>query len=1014
MYTADKKPWFQLSKKQWINQQVQSYVGHHSKSVKCQLIRQLDQLNSQPDLITSLLSSSEQIPNSPIIIGNILDLILLTDLSPSSYSSTIYRYATTKNGLQSMFTELIDTLCDRDISNSLLAHKETLCKLKTLLKQSVNEHNTVSLYKDLVHFYNDWLPTLSEAHVPILEHALDRLITYQVSPKTSKKALSIIKNRPETNWDSSIYDLVIEDTFNDSKDYTLDELIDKIYPNRTPTDAKSKEALEESYSSIISTYESQSSIGTLSDLPIIKNWDESHLSQWVSSVKISSQVPLYEYIAVINRAVELYHGYSPRMTQLLSVYLLLHRPSNSSRLLQINTGEGKSLILAMAASYYGLKGKKVDIITTSVELSRPEVIKQHGFYALFGLSVAENSKLEHTQQSPEQRKQLYKSDIIYGTASDFQGDILQTEFLGEDILTERTFDICLVDEVDSMLYDSRKHSVRLSSLSPAMQHMELPLAFMWQQANYFYSHFVEREGTIYLEIDGESREIEDINTFLTEELTEQLSESLRELTPEEEVEWEAWNEIHAKGILIGQEIAKASDDYTRRMREEESQQLQKLLHLTSWEVNNRKPILHLPPHLLPFARKQIPNWIKSMITSLNSYKKEYNYTIKEGRIAPIDCSSTGVVQSNTVLSNGLTQFLEIREGLRISPEGITTNFISNIAFFKRYGNGLCGLTGTLGTTDTQSFLNSIYGSDMLTIPPHKHRIIHNHPDSTYLCKELPTRITHSTAEWKSAICETVLDKARHGSAVLIICEYIQTVHELRDQLASQYDATKLYTYDGHSLFEKNGMDSGEILIATNIAGRGTDLVTSESVEDNGGLHVCVTFLPESYRVELQNVGRTARQGKKGSAQLVLYHPTANQVNILREERNTAEQETSIQAKADVIKMLAQDYLFSLFCSFMEELFPKSSIEQKQKALEEATKGWESYANEHLNTDTLALKFNEYVYQQTNIQIANYLRKYPPEQHDEIIKDTTFRTRIEEKIRSVKKEVVVQIYDGISI
>ena len=99
---------------------------------------------------------------------------------------------------------------------------------------------------------------------------------------------------------------------------------------------------------------------------------------------------------------------------------------------------------------------------------------------------------------------------------------------------------------------------------------------------------------------------------------------------------------------------------------------------------------------------------------------------------------------------------------------------------------------------------------------------------------------------------------------------MQDVYDVKYELErSEYPKQSIFTYTGEEKFSKHDINAGEIIIATNIAGRGTDITTSDKEEQHGGLHIIMTFLPITQRVELQNAGRTGRQGKKGTARIIL-------------------------------------------------------------------------------------------------------------------------------------------------
>lgn len=653
------------------------------------------------------------------------------------------------------------------------------------------------------------------------------------------------------------------------------------------------------------------------------------------------------------RAVELHHGFTPRATQLLSVLLMLRTPDHLGRLAQINTGEGKSLIVAMLSAYHALQGKQVDVITTSTELSVPEVKKQKEFFEMLSLTVSENSK--PITKSAEEIKKAYQADVLYGTALDFQGDILRSEVKGEGQRGERGFDLVIVDEVDSMLYDGRTQTVRLSSPSPAMNHLEVVLAKIWSQVYQIAQHCLVKEGQMYcIGEDFEVRQgevypnsgksfqevavpVDDIKKFISDLMQKEMETPLRSLSYNEEQEWKEYKEESKKGMLSLQRLS-ARQDLTDSEKEEHTKAFRDRLENSSW--GKRSFYLPVPNHLRAFVKTQLPRWIQSAIDAHLFYRKGVHYDVVGDKIVPVDCHNTGVLQHNMVWSDGLAQFLQIKEGLPLEPESVSTNFLSLAGYFKRYGNQLYGLTGTLGQEGTQNFLADTYNVDHVVIPPYRHCPITGNEASRYLCKEFPGRILPTTSSWYQEIEDSAIRAAQQNRAVLVICQYITQVEKLAKRLRNRKGAHKVYTYTGQEPFKKEKIDAGEIIVATNIAGRGTDLTTSPEVERHGGMHVCITFLPQSYRVELQNAGRTARQGKRGSAQLIVEHPTADKLEALRQERSRKEAQATQLAKTDIARTLLQDRLFNRFRSLVDELLPSMEVLRKKELLEKIKKVWE--------------------------------------------------------------------------
>ena len=782
-----------------------------------------------------------------------------------------------------------------------------------------------------------------------LIEALDILSDYQLPPTPYTQALRQLYHTPPQEWPQQTHQNAIKATFLPSHERSVAELIDEITA-QAPPGTCNQYTLMHQYEEVLSAYTSTSSI-LESNKPICQ-WNKQDLQAWARLVKSRTQdaVSQAELVAAVKQAVKLHKGFTPRATQLLSILILRNTNKHQGRLAQINTGEGKSTIVAMLAALQALQGHQVDVVTTSPELAVPEVKEQTPFFSMLGLSVGENSN-HATKQA------AYQKDIVYGTPGDFQGDILRQR-LGQDLRGNRKFDVAIVDEVDSMLFDQRSHSIRLAGNTPAMNHLEPLLAAAWRQVNTIYKRFITQEGKTYFaktnfEVQdgvpifpaGQTFEectepVADPEAFLKERTQAYLHSLIRDLNETEQKQWDTYQDLYLRAASLQKDLdnlrkaiaeaernkASASSIQAQKDKANKKQEaLEKLAQaLNNADWTRQLPIIEIPQHLKEFTKHQIPQWVHNALLALCVYKKEKHYDVKGTKIVPIDYGNTGVLQKNVVWSDGLAQFLQIKEGVILTPEGVSTNFLSTPGFFKKYGSSLYGLTGTLGGAATQSFLQEIYGVDTVVIPPYKHREIVGNASSRYLCKELPAQILATPAAWEASLIATTLRHAKHGQGVLVICKYIHQVKQLAKQLAKHHDASKIFTYTGQKQFDKPQIAPGTIVLATNIAGRGTDLKTTEAVEAHGGLHVCISFLPDTYRVELQNAGRTAREGKKGSAQLVLHEPGTPSIESLREERDAQESLAIETAKKEVKGMLLQDELFSDFSAIEDRILPTTS------------------------------------------------------------------------------------------
>jgi preprotein translocase subunit SecA len=693
----------------------------------------------------------------------------------------------------------------------------------------------------------------------------------------------------------------------------------------------------------------------------IKEWGEEEIKAWSAGIKNKpfgnsekeKQQLLYEKLAVAKRGVQVFHNekITPRDIQMLSVLLLLNNKQDHGRLAQIKTGEGKTTIVAMLAVIKALEGiedpnesrtriHQVDIITSSSELAKPQSEEQKKYFALFDLTVSHNSS-----GSDMEKQETYKANIVYGAASDFQGDILRDEYNKLGTRGGRKCTIAIVDEVDSMLIDGKNHIVMLSNPMPAMDYLEPVLATIWNQLLIASQHIVEdengnivyREQQYGIDVDGEER------TVYTDQLLEGKTklETLKKVT-----------ESYVRKLLRGKILESGKYEYQELLdlTLEEIEELQNQdRKLAEYEdklrqrlsVDEKAPLSHprieIPQHLRSLVLStQLPKWIDSAISAMFRYDIGKHYILKDDRfIAPVDASNTGIVQGNMIWSDGLHQFLQLKHGCKITPESLTTNLISNVAFFKRYGDKIFGLTGTLGSSKARELLHKHYKLDSVIIPPFRNRRY----------KELTSIISNTENTWYRNIAESCLSKLEQKRGVLVITKYITEVERLKELLETEYhypaDKIKVYKTEKDAAVAKQELKDGEIILATNIAGRGTDIKPSAIIEENGGLHVCVTFLPTNQRVEDQNIGRTSRTGNKGTAQFVLLDQNSN-LDVLRIKRNGKERLDLKRADSEIRKVLIKDKWFEQFCDLLGTIDKSAETKDKSiyiKAVEERFAVW---------------------------------------------------------------------------
>ncbi|XP_071316108.1 protein translocase subunit SecA-like [Trachinotus anak] len=612
------------------------------------------------------------------------------------------------------------------------------------------------------------------------------------------------------------------------------------------------------------------------------------------------------------QAVEKTH-FRPRLTQMVSWCLMAL--SKTGRLIQVGTGEGKSCIVAMFAAFRAMRGEQVDIMSSSSVLAQRDLVEWADFYKVLKISADCN-----INKQAKDLKKCYQRQVVYGTVKEFAGDWLKHYFHRMDIFGQRKFQCAIVDEVDSLMLDKGHHTVYLSSDMPALQHLNPLLAFIWATVNQYSKIGTETVGQKYpfhqvvLENITKGKDINEFSilqmaedtgilakgsvrdlrrnlSLLTEKAASVTANQLAEFFKTVERRFPlcrfALHYINNDGAIEEMNKGQQRENGERQRvplllitgglcqymySDKESvhraaeEEIKSALHFTPSHLSKDKSNLYIPGFLSHLVEAKLKVWIQNAFYA-QSMTKDHEYIMEEHGIVPVDYSCTGVVENFMKWSDGLQQFLEMKHESKLSDMTVITNYMSNVGLLQKYGDQIYGISGTLGQqAETETLQKIYYGIKTCQIPSFKRRKLF----------EVKGVIVHVEKEWIEKICNVVTAQInstlyRGGRAVLVICETISRAKVLHDTLADKVPNKKLYinnNMDNTAIFAKE-LKAGDVIIATNLAGRGTDLKVSEHVKAAGGLFVVQTFLPKNARVEAQAFGRTARQGSPGSAQLIV-------------------------------------------------------------------------------------------------------------------------------------------------
>ena len=327
-----------------------------------------------------------------------------------------------------------------------------------------------------------------------------------------------------------------------------------------------------------------------------------------------------------------------------------------------------------------------------------------------------------------------------------------------------------------------------------------------------------------------------------------------------------------------------------------------------------------------FTDKQIIRWIKSAKTALEKkIKKDYVVGQNKETTAPevqiVDQSNTGRILYGSRWVQGVHEFVEAKENIPISQGSGTIASISHPTFFKDYQE-IYGLTGTMGEESEREEIKNMYKLENFDVPP-------NRP---CLRKRLPTQIYPTNDDKHNAIINIIKNNIKEGRPTLVIVLTIEESQELSGKL--KYYGIKHYVLNDYQqesedfIIQRAGSPSS-VTIATNTAGRGTDIKLDHEALENGGLYVILAFFPVNLRVECQALGRAGRQGQKGSCQIIFQSneysvpglPDASEYTLenVYNERSTKVREESKMRMDSVKRDVAVYAVLNFFFNYMEKL-----------------------------------------------------------------------------------------------
>ena len=555
---------------------------------------------------------------------------------------------------------------------------------------------------------------------------------------------------------------------------------------------------------------------------------------------------------------------------------------HEGKISEMATGEGKTLVSTLPAYLNALAGEGVHIVTVNDYLAKRDSEWNGTIYEFLGLTV---DCIDKHQPNSTERRKAYQSDITYGTNNEFGFDYLRDNMVhSPDEMVQRKHHYAMVDEVDSVLIDDARTPLIISGPVPRGDEQQYHLIkprvekLVSVQREVVNKYLIEAKKKINEGDDDPKsgglalmRAYRGLpkNTALIKFLSEsgvrvklQKSENYYLADQQKEmpkVDEELYFHIDEKNNQVDltdrglAAITRSGEDPDFFVLPDIGLQL---AEIDKSDLSDEEKLHKKESVLNDYSIKADRiHTVHQLLKAYTLFDKDVEYVVMDGAVKIVD-EQTGRILDGRRYSDGLHQAIEAKENVKIEAATQTYATITLQNYFRMY-HKLAGMTGTAETEAAE--LWAIYKLDVVTIPTNVKVVRKDHEDLVYKTKR---------EKYKSVIDEIEALRAA-GRPVLVGTTSVE-VSELLSRMLTQKKIThnvlnaKQHMREAQVVAEA-GL-AGAVTIATNMAGRGTDIKLGPGVKEAGGLAIIGTERHESRRVDRQLRGRAGRQGDPGTSQ----------------------------------------------------------------------------------------------------------------------------------------------------
>ena len=555
---------------------------------------------------------------------------------------------------------------------------------------------------------------------------------------------------------------------------------------------------------------------------------------------------------------------------------------HQGKIAEMATGEGKTLVSTLPAYLNALAGEGVHIVTVNDYLARRDQEWNGPIFEWLGITV---DCIDKHQPNSEERRKAYLADITYGTNNEFGFDYLRDNMVhSPEEMVQRKHHYAMVDEVDSVLIDDARTPLIISGPvakgDDQQYHIHKPrVQQLVQEQERIARNCLSEARKRFAEGDDDPKggglylyrayrglpKYSPLIKFLSEpgikvkmQKAENyyLQDQMRNMHIVDEgllFQIDEKNnsvELTDKGIAA---ITKSGEDPDFFIMPDIGN---KLAEIEKSEMPNEEKLKQKEVLLNDYAQKADRiHSVQQLLKAYTLFEKDVEYVVMDGAIKIVD-EQTGRILEGRRYSDGLHQAIEAKESVKIEAATQTYATITLQNYFRMY-HKLAGMTGTAETEASE--LWSIYKLDVVSIPTNLPMVRDDHNDLVYKTKR---------EKYKSVIDE--IEKLRNAGRPALVgttsVEVSELLSRMLQQKKIQHNVLNAKQHAREAQIVAEAGLAGAVTIATNMAGRGTDIKLGPGVKEAGGLAIIGTERHESRRVDRQLRGRAGRQGDPGTSQ----------------------------------------------------------------------------------------------------------------------------------------------------